>query len=84
VAGAATYPGMSSELPEFRIPRLSTPGLFPGSAGARVASEARATAIAPGPERDRLCAQHAATFPGFLEYERQTTRTIPVVLLERI
>jgi deazaflavin-dependent oxidoreductase (nitroreductase family) len=45
--------------------------------------EARATPVAAGPERDRLYAQHASTFPGFLEYERQTSRTIPVVLLER-
>ena len=45
--------------------------------------EARATPITAGPERDRLYAQHASTFPGFLEYERQTSRTIPVVLLER-
>ena len=46
--------------------------------------EARATAVTAGPERDRLYAQHASTFPGFLDYERQTSRTIPVVLLERI
>ena len=46
--------------------------------------EARATPITAGPERDRLYAQHAAIFSGFLEYPRQTSRTIPVVLLERI
>jgi len=46
--------------------------------------EARATPITAGPERDRLYAQHASIFPGFLEYPRQTSRTIPVVLLERI
>ena len=46
--------------------------------------EARATSITTGPERDRLYAQHASTFPGFLDYERQTSRTIPVVVLERI
>jgi hypothetical protein len=45
---------------------------------------ARATPITAGPERDRLYAQHASSFPGFLEYERQTSRTIRVVLLERI
>ena len=45
--------------------------------------EARATPVTAGPERDRLYAQHASTFPGFLQYERQTSRTIPVVLLER-
>ena len=45
--------------------------------------EARANPVPAGPERDRLYAQHASTFPGFLAYERQTSRTIPVVLLER-
>ena len=45
--------------------------------------EARATPVTAGPERDRLYAQHASIFPGFLEYERQASRTIPVVLLER-
>jgi deazaflavin-dependent oxidoreductase (nitroreductase family) len=46
--------------------------------------EARATPVTGGPERDRLYAQHAKTFPGFLDYEDKTSRTIPVVLLERI
>ena len=46
--------------------------------------EARAIPITGRPERDRLYAQHATTFPGFPDYERQTSRTIPVVLLERI
>jgi hypothetical protein len=36
-----------------------------------------------GPERDRLYAQHASAFPGFLAYEGQTSRVIPVVVLER-
>jgi deazaflavin-dependent oxidoreductase (nitroreductase family) len=44
---------------------------------------ARATAIPDGPERDRLYAQQAAIMPGFIEYERKTTRRIPVVTLER-
>ncbi|HZC31751.1 MAG TPA: nitroreductase/quinone reductase family protein, partial [Candidatus Bathyarchaeia archaeon] len=46
--------------------------------------DARATPIRSGPERDRLYAQHATVFPGFREYEGQTSRVIPVVLLERI
>ena len=46
--------------------------------------QAKATPIRSGPERDRLYAQHAATFPGFLDYEKKTSRTIPVVLLDRI
>src|SRR5258706_6361589 len=43
--------------------------------------EARATPITAGPERDRLYAQHAVTFPGFLGYERQLSRRLPVALL---
>ena len=46
--------------------------------------EARATALAGGPERDRLYAQHAVPMPAFLEYQRKTERVIPVVVLERI
>jgi hypothetical protein len=40
--------------------------------------------VTGGPEPDRLYARHAQTFPGFLDYERKTSRTIPVVLLERL
>ena len=45
---------------------------------------AKATAFARGPERRRLYDQHAAINPGFKEYEQQTTREIPAVLLERL
>lgn len=37
--------------------------------------------ITTGAERDRLYAQHAVKMPQFLEYARNTTRTIPVVVL---
>jgi deazaflavin-dependent oxidoreductase (nitroreductase family) len=37
-----------------------------------------------GEERRRLYDQQAALMPGFAEYEKQTTRQIPVVVLERI
>lgn len=40
-------------------------------------------AIAVGAERDRLYAQHAARMPQFLQYAKNTTRTIPVVVLNR-
>lgn len=36
-----------------------------------------------GTERDRLYAQQAAMMPAFSEYEKKTTRRIPVVVLER-
>jgi deazaflavin-dependent oxidoreductase (nitroreductase family) len=35
-----------------------------------------------GAERDRLWAEVTAVAPGYLAYERRTTRRIPVVLLE--
>lgn len=39
--------------------------------------------IARGAERARLFAQHAEQRPNFVEYQRQTTRQLPVVVLER-
>jgi deazaflavin-dependent oxidoreductase (nitroreductase family) len=44
----------------------------------------RATPIASGPERDRLYEQHSTYMPGFRDYVTKTTRTIPVVVLERV
>lgn len=43
---------------------------------------ARAT-IPEGPERQRLFDQMVAQMPGFGEYQRNTLRQIPVVVLER-
>jgi deazaflavin-dependent oxidoreductase (nitroreductase family) len=40
--------------------------------------------LAEGPERDRLYEAQATLMPGFAEYQRKTTRRIPVVILERI
>ncbi len=39
--------------------------------------------VATGEERDRLYAQHAAPMPVFLDYQKRTKRTIPVVVLAR-
>ena len=44
--------------------------------------QARA-AIATEPERTRLYDQMAAIMPGFAEYQRKTTRRIPVIVLTR-
>jgi len=44
--------------------------------------EAQAS-VAEGAERERLYAQQAAALPVFAEYQRRTTRQIPVVVLER-
>ena len=38
--------------------------------------------VAAGQERDRIWAANKLQNPGFAEYERQTTRQIPVVILE--
>src|SRR5260370_13103056 len=38
---------------------------------------------AEGDERDRIFAERVAIAPGFGEYERQTSRKIPVMILER-
>lgn len=39
--------------------------------------------VVPGDERDRLYAKHAEQMPGFLQYEKNTTRKIPVIALTR-
>ena len=46
----------------------------------RVEADAR---VAKGAERRRLYDLQATKMPGFKEYEKRTTREIPVVLLER-
>jgi deazaflavin-dependent oxidoreductase (nitroreductase family) len=44
-----------------------------------------ARAIVPeGPERDRLFAEVVRQAPGFGKYQQNTTRIIPVVILERV
>ncbi len=45
--------------------------------------EARAT-VPQGEERDRLFNHVVEQMPGFGEYQKNTTRTIPVVVLERV
>jgi deazaflavin-dependent oxidoreductase (nitroreductase family) len=45
--------------------------------------KARAT-VAAEPERTRLYDQMVAMMPGFAEYQRKTTRTIPVIILTRV
>lgn len=40
-------------------------------------------AIAEGEERDRLYRQQAAQFDSFNDYEKRTTRKIPVIILTR-
>lgn len=40
--------------------------------------------VPEGQERERLYNQMAAQMPGFAEYQKNTTRQIPVVALERV
>jgi len=40
--------------------------------------------VAEGDERERLWTAQKQRYPGFAEYEQKTSRTIPVVVLERI
>lgn len=40
--------------------------------------------VTSGEERDRLFRQQVAAMPTFGDYEKRTTRTIPVVALERV
>jgi deazaflavin-dependent oxidoreductase (nitroreductase family) len=46
------------------------------------AYEATATVL-KGEERDRLYARQAELYPQFADYQRKTTRKIPVIALER-
>ena len=39
--------------------------------------------VPEGEERQRLFDQMAAQMPGFAEYQRNTTRQLPVIVLER-
>ena len=38
--------------------------------------------VAGGDERERIWAAQKAAYPGFADYERKTTRQIPVIVLE--
>jgi deazaflavin-dependent oxidoreductase (nitroreductase family) len=44
---------------------------------------ARARFVPPGPERDRLYEFMIEVWPSFRDYQKRTTRTIPVIILER-
>src|SRR6185437_3261950 len=51
-----------------------------------IGTETRAVTarVAEGDERDALWTTQKARYPGFAEYERRTTREIPVVILEPV
>jgi deazaflavin-dependent oxidoreductase (nitroreductase family) len=40
--------------------------------------------VAAGEERDRIWSEQKRRYPGFADYERRTTRQIPVIVLDRV
>jgi deazaflavin-dependent oxidoreductase (nitroreductase family) len=40
--------------------------------------------VADGAERERIWAAQKAAYPGFADYERRTTRQIPVIILQPV
>lgn len=73
-AGAPTHPAWYHNL-------VANPTVTVELPGERF--DARAVVL-EGEERDRLFDRQKALMPGFADYERKTTRRIPVVALERI
>ena len=72
-AGAPTNPAWFHNL-------VANPRVTVEVGGERFEAQA---SVAQGDERERLHAQQAAQIPVFAEYQRRTTRQIPVVVLER-
>lgn len=73
-AGADTDPHWFSNL-------LANPDATVEVGTAHVSVRAR---VAEGAERDRIWSRQKQERPTFAEYERKTTRVIPVVVLERV
>jgi deazaflavin-dependent oxidoreductase (nitroreductase family) len=73
-AGAPTNPAWYHNLRANPIVTVELPG---------ETFEARAV-VAEGDERERVWAEQKSRMPGFADYEQKTSRTIPVVALERV
>jgi deazaflavin-dependent oxidoreductase (nitroreductase family) len=73
-AGSPTHPDWYHNLVRNPVVRLET-GAETFQARARVAD---------GEERERLYQAQAALMPNFSEYQKRTSRLIPVVVLERL
>jgi deazaflavin-dependent oxidoreductase (nitroreductase family) len=43
-----------------------------------------AARVAEGEERERIWSEQKRRYPGFADYERKTSRQIPVIILERV
>ena len=72
-AGAPTNPAWFHNL-------VANPRVTVEVGGERFEAQAN---VAQGAERERLYAQQSAQIPVFAEYQRRTTRQIPVIVLER-
>jgi deazaflavin-dependent oxidoreductase (nitroreductase family) len=72
--GAPTHPAWYHNL-------LAHPVVTVEVGGETFTARARVTGA---PERTRLFAERATASPNFAEYQRRTTRVIPVVVLERL
>jgi deazaflavin-dependent oxidoreductase (nitroreductase family) len=75
--GAPDHPGWYHNLKANHVARVEV-----GAETGTETFEVRARE-AEGDERDRIYAERVAIAPGFGEYERQTSRKIPVMILER-
>ena len=73
-AGAPTHPAWYHNLVANSTVTVELPG-------ERFAARA---VVTEGEERDRLFDRQKALMPGFADYERKTSRQIPVIALERI
>jgi deazaflavin-dependent oxidoreductase (nitroreductase family) len=67
--------------PDWYLNLVANPEVIVEVGGERFAAKA---SVAEGAERDRLYDAQAKVMPGFAEYQRKTTRRIPVVVVERL
>ncbi|MGA8015167.1 MAG: nitroreductase family deazaflavin-dependent oxidoreductase [Candidatus Dormiibacterota bacterium] len=77
-AGAPDNPGWYHNLKAHPVARVEV-----GMASGTETFEVRAHE-AEGEERERIWAERIAIAPGFQDYQRKTSRRIPVMILERI
>jgi deazaflavin-dependent oxidoreductase (nitroreductase family) len=73
--------GGSPTHPEWYLNLVANPNVTIEVGPERFAAKAT---VPDGAERERLYDAQAKLMPGFAEYQRKTTRQIPVVVLERI
>ncbi len=76
-AGAPDNPAWYHNLRAHPVARVEV------AAGSGTEAFAVTAREAEGPERERMWADRLAIAPGFLDYQRKTSRRIPIVVLER-